>query len=126
MTLKNNLYRIESLPEANCPQPAYGVRLLPECPIYKAHFPRHPVTPGVCTVQMAVEILACHLGFPLRLTAVKNVKFLSILSPEETPQVELRILKCTPLDAKTVKAQVTVEAQGEQKAKLSFSCEKAE
>ena len=47
MTLKNSLYRIESLPEANCPQPAYGVRLLPECPIYKAHFPGHPVTPGV-------------------------------------------------------------------------------
>ena len=33
------------------------VKFNPEHFIYKAHFPGNPVTPGVCLVQMAAEIL---------------------------------------------------------------------
>ncbi|MGI6222406.1 MAG: hydroxymyristoyl-ACP dehydratase [Prevotella sp.] len=126
MILKNNLYQIISRPAANEPQPVYGVRLLPECFIYKAHFPGQPITPGVCTVQMAMEILAEYLGVKLRLTGVKNVKFLSILSPQETPEVEFHILKYQKLDDHTLKAQVSVETMGQQKAKVSFYCEKVD
>ena len=34
------------------------IRLLPDNVIYKAHFPEKPITPGVCIVQMAVELFA--------------------------------------------------------------------
>ena len=45
------------------------VRLHPEHFIYQAHFPGNPVTPGVCLVQMAAEIL----GKPEEMTTVKTL-----------------------------------------------------
>ena len=55
--------------------PGFSIRLDPEHEIYKAHFPGHPVTPGVCQIQIVTELLALHLGEEVRLTDVKNVKY---------------------------------------------------
>ncbi|MBR3096653.1 MAG: hydroxymyristoyl-ACP dehydratase, partial [Bacteroidales bacterium] len=33
------------------------LRLLPESPVYKGHFPGYPITPGVCLVEMALEAI---------------------------------------------------------------------
>ena len=33
------------------------LRLLPESPVYRGHFPGYPITPGVCLVQMALEVI---------------------------------------------------------------------
>ena len=33
------------------------VRLLPESPVYQGHFPGYPITPGVCLVQIALELI---------------------------------------------------------------------
>lgn len=61
------------------------VRLNPEHYIYKAHFPGNPVTPGVCLVQMAAEILGEEYGKPFMLTLLKNIKFRKIVKPEDEP-----------------------------------------
>ena len=34
------------------------VRLLPESAVYAGHFPGYPITPGVCLVQIALELIA--------------------------------------------------------------------
>jgi len=60
------------------------VRLLRESPVYAAHFPGYPVTPGVTLVQMALELM------DRRLTGVKNIKFLVPVQPSDTEPTLLR------------------------------------
>ncbi len=57
------------------------VRLLPECPVFHGHFPGYPITPGVCLVQMALELIGDRTGRPATLVAAKNIKFTSPILP---------------------------------------------
>lgn len=72
------------------------VRLLPESPVYAAHFPGYPITPGVCILQMALECMG------VRLVGAKDLKFTTpvlpsagelrfawTLSPDGTAQVNV-------------------------------------
>ena len=63
------------------------VRLLPESPVYRGHFPGYPITPGVCLVQIALELIAEMAG-QTGLVAAKNIKFTSPIIP--TDGTELR------------------------------------
>ena len=58
------------------------VRLLPESPVYRGHFPGYPITPGVCLVEMAVELIAEMAGQPKTLVGARNIKFTSPVMPE--------------------------------------------
>lgn len=58
------------------------VRLLPESDVYRGHFPGYPITPGVCLVQIALELIAGMAG-PVRLVAAKNIKFTNPVIPKE-------------------------------------------
>ena len=58
------------------------VRLLPESPVYRGHFPGYPITPGVCLVEMAVELIAEMAGQPKTLVGARNIKFTSPIMPE--------------------------------------------
>ena len=56
MELKNNLYTIVSKEGVGL-MVSYTIKLIPSCVIYQAHFPGEPITPGVCIVQMAKELI---------------------------------------------------------------------
>lgn len=60
----------------------------PEHPIYAAHFPGNPITPGVCIIQIANELLEKYLGKRLFLKTIKNVKFLSVIIPAEGKMIK--------------------------------------
>lgn len=117
MQLKDNLYTILKR-EGEMPLVDYSLMLHPSCFIYQAHFPGEPITPGVCIVQIGKELLENLLQRPMTLSKVKNVKFLSILTPKEGQLVRFAITKLTQEDE--VKAQMIVSTQGEVKAKLSL------
>ncbi len=68
--LEGTLYQIVSRGEGTA-----TVRLLPESPIYKAHFPGYPVTPGVTLVQMGLELMG------RKLAAAKDIKFVVPVLP---------------------------------------------
>jgi 3-hydroxyacyl-[acyl-carrier-protein] dehydratase len=59
--------------------------------IFEGHFPGLPVVPGVCMLQIVREIMEVHLGHDLRITASDNMKFLSVISPNQNPDVEVAI-----------------------------------
>ena len=51
--------------------------------VYKAHFPDKPITPGVCMIGAVVELLSQASGRALQLAKVNNIKYLSMMSPDD-------------------------------------------
>ena len=58
-------------------------------PLYAGHFPEMPVTPGVCLIQTATELLGEVMGTSLRLTNARQIKFLKMHTPERELRFEL-------------------------------------
>ncbi len=55
--------------------------------IFEGHFPNHPVTPGVCTMQIIKELSEHHFEKELMLKTARNVKFMAIINPKENDEV---------------------------------------
>ena len=81
MILKNNLYKISA---SNIEEKSFNLELVPDCVIYQAHFPEQPITPGVCIIQIANELLNELLQSEYKLTTVSNAKFLAVINPLDT------------------------------------------
>ena len=60
-------------------------------PIFEGHFPGHPVVPGVCMIQITREVMEVEVGEKLRITHGDNIKFLSIINPNEHKDVDIQI-----------------------------------
>lgn len=121
MKLRDSLYHIISK-ESVAPI-HYDIELDATHVIYQAHFPGEPITPGVCVIQIAKELLEDHLSESLVVRSVKNVKFLRVISPLDTPQVTYIFDKITYDETgDTVKVITLVETNNIQLAKISFTC----
>ncbi len=131
MNFQNKLYTVLS-ESGGAGGAEFSVLMNPDHVIYGAHFPEDPITPGVCILQIGLELLGRALGRPLELCRVKNVKFLSILRPDGVP-VTVSIRKITEEDDRsipeddsggTVSAQLEFSASGAAVAKMSLICRK--
>ena len=79
------------------------VRLLPESPVYQGHFPGYPITPGVCLVEIALELIAemadqvghdeREVGHDerVRLVGAKNIKFTNPIIPSEATELRFNL-----------------------------------
>ncbi len=123
MKLLNDLYSIISRTsgEGGCD---FTIALNPQHFIYKAHFPGEPITPGVCIMQIAKELLEEAVSQQLTLSCVKNIKFLRIISPSEITVLDYSLTKIVT-EGDTVKVQVNVLSGEDVYAKLSLVCQKA-
>lgn len=122
MILRNSLYTLSDKQLCGA-DVSYRIALNPQCFIYQAHFPGQPITPGVCIVQIAKELMEDHLQMALSVKTIKNVKFLSVITPTEDAALVYTIAKIGEAED-TVKAQITVTANGMAKAKISMVCSK--
>lgn len=120
MLLRNSLYSVISANETEDGY-EYVIHVDPEHPIYKAHFPGNPITPGVCILQMALEMLSLSVDRKLEIQSVKNVKFLKILVPRSGLDVGYAV-RGIVLDEDNVKAQITVSDGEDLVAKISMTC----
>ena len=50
-------------------------------PIYLAHFPGKPITPGVCIMKLIEELVEILMEQGVALSMAKNVKFLRPIAP---------------------------------------------
>ena len=106
MILKNNLYKISA---SNIEEKSFNLELVPDCVIYQAHFPEQPITPGVCIIQIASELLNELLQTEYKLTTVSNAKFLAVINPLDAAFVTYTFNKLVfDEDTKTAKASVVV------------------
>lgn len=68
-----------------------GISMNASHPVYKGHFPGHPITPGVIQVQMIREILEAERGIALQLTAARQIKFTAVHEPGPEPEIDAEI-----------------------------------
>ncbi|MDO6758603.1 3-hydroxyacyl-ACP dehydratase [Tamlana sp. 2_MG-2023] len=59
--------------------------------IFKGHFPGNPVTPGVCMMQIIKELTEQVVGKKLFMQSSSNIKFMAIINPEKTPNLEIQL-----------------------------------
>lgn len=118
MVLKDSLYSIQSRQQQGSAV-CYDLLLHADHFIYRAHFPGEPITPGVCVIQMAKELLEDYLGRPLTVSTVKNVKFMAVISPTAHPQVRYTIDRIQDV-AGSVKAVVDVTVGEQLMTRISF------
>ncbi len=118
MKLANNLYTLVALDEMTN---SAKIALCSSSVIYKAHFPEQPITPGVCIIQMATELLETLLHIKLELSEIKNAKFLAVISPDKMTEVIYAFPKTSVNEEdQTVKATVVVSSGESICAKLSL------
>lgn len=58
-------------------------------PIFSGHFPGQPVVPGVCMIQIIKELLEGRGNAKLQLQQADHLKFLAVINPLETPEVNV-------------------------------------
>lgn len=88
--LLNNLYTIQKITETEKIIQA-TVLLHAEHPIFKGHFPGHPVLPGVCMLEMITEITSSHLKERIRITSASMIKYLNMIDPNKDPLIQFEI-----------------------------------
>ena len=123
MNFLDNLFLIQSITDTDGGFEAL-VRCNPEHPVYKAHFPGNPITPGACLLQTAGALMQQKMGRPLYLKASKNIKYLSILIPAEGKEVKFGFSHVAEGETE-YKAQVVIadESTVYTKMSLTFSYE---
>ena len=130
-------YLIESYPASD--GFVATLSLNPVHPIFQAHFPGQPITPGVVIIMMAVELLqiAQDLGISqtlenaavLQLCGVRNAKFVRALCPTDTTTVRFSFSRIVRLP-QCIQFQVSVTGRNEPEgeyvlySKLSLQCSK--
>lgn len=91
MELFNSFYKIINLDESQSDKLIALVKIDKLHPIFKGHFPNHPVTPGVCTMQIIKELSEKWSDKKLMLKTARNVKFMAIINPELNENVQFEI-----------------------------------
>jgi len=75
--------------------------------VFRGHFPDQPVVPGVCQVQLIREVLEEVLQKPLVLHAANNMKFMNMIVPERSPELQLQLQVKEEDEVWKVKASIT-------------------
>lgn len=100
--LLNDLYFLENVSDTEGGA-IFHILVRKDHPLYKGHFPGHPVTPGVILGEMVKELLGNHLGKSLEMVRMRQCKFLSAHDPVENPQIGISV-SWTPGEEYTVQA----------------------
>jgi 3-hydroxyacyl-[acyl-carrier-protein] dehydratase len=86
----NNIYQISKFKSDNEGIEA-TIKFNEKHPIFTGHFPGNPIVPGVVQVQIIKDLMEKKFEQNLILSQAKNIKFLSIISPVNHPQVEVSL-----------------------------------
>lgn len=82
MKLLNEFYRI-SASQIDDNSASFDISLNPEHFIFGAHFPGNPIVPGVCQMQIVGELMEQKLQRPLYVAGVRNIKYLTLMTPTD-------------------------------------------
>lgn len=84
----------------------FEIALLAGSDIYRGHFPGHPVCPGVCSIGVVQECVVSMVGHPLRLTAVRQCRFVHVMEPGKVQQLVVEVAVEENADGMAVEASI--------------------
>ena len=90
MLLKDKYYTVAGV-DKDGPTATFTIRLLPDCDVYRGHFPGHPVCPGVCNIETIRECAMMLTGKRLSISTVKRCRFTAVASPAACQEMKLSI-----------------------------------
>lgn len=90
MLLENKYYKIVHR-DANGLSAVFHIALLPDCDVYRGHFPGNPVCPGVCNIQTIKECVMLLTGRRMQISTIKQCRLTAIASPSICPEVDVTI-----------------------------------
>lgn len=67
------------------------IRIHGDHAVFLGHFPGHPVLPGVTMVQIVRELMEAEMESKLRVIEIENLKFLSLINPEQNSEIEVSV-----------------------------------
>ena len=106
MLLENKYYKIGD----RCGEglnAVFRIVLLPDCDVYRGHFPGNPVCPGVCNIQTIKECVMQLTEEKLLIGTIKQCRMTAGASPVVCPEVNVTIT-VLPIDRGfTVTAAIT-------------------
>jgi 3-hydroxyacyl-[acyl-carrier-protein] dehydratase len=59
--------------------------------ILEGHFPGLPIVPGVCMMQIVLEMVELNTGKQVSLIAADTMKFLSVINPDQNKEIDVAI-----------------------------------
>ena len=90
MKLKDRYYSIERV-ETDGNTVVFHFRFLPECDVFRGHFPGNPVCPGACNIETVRECASSIAGKELRIRAIKRCRMTAVATPCGCGEMELRV-----------------------------------
>ncbi|KXX71686.1 MULTISPECIES: hypothetical protein [Flammeovirga] len=93
------------------------ISLNKEHEIFQGHFPGQPVTPGVCMLDIIKELCEQEYQKEVAVSAIKTIKFLSILDPQLQSEV---VADVTVLKQENDTMEVKAELKDQEKAYFKF------
>ena len=106
--LKDNFFTIREVIDSEVGK-IFRITLNALHPIFQAHFAGNPVMPGACIAQMIKELAENYLNTSFFISAVKNMKFLKVINPLETPEVSVQ-MTCVTHEDNSVSASTVISA----------------
>ncbi len=74
--------------------------------VFNGHFPGNPIMPGVCMMQIIKELTEQITSTTLIMQSLSNVKFMALINPFVTPELQLE-LNITTTEDDSVKVKNT-------------------
>ncbi|WP_082498281.1 3-hydroxyacyl-ACP dehydratase [Chryseobacterium sp. Leaf180] len=120
-SILKDFYRVEKLSNDDSGNFTAEIKLNPSHNIFKGHFPGNPVTPGVCMMQIVKDLTEKCTAEKLFLKSASNVKFMSVINPEENPDLMIQLnikteeniikVKSTTLFGETIALKMSAQYQ---------------
>lgn len=121
MIWQEGLYRLVDVLYSDETRACYRLAINSESEIYRAHFPEEPITPGACIIGMVLDVAARWQCRTLSLAHIGNLKYLAVISPDDTDLIDVEIsLKEKTLNALVIRAEVRGEDKIYTKMTLSL------
>lgn len=106
MLLENRYYEITDI-RTTSREGMFRIRLLPDCDVYRGHFPGRPVCPGVCNIEVIKECAVLLSGRKLSISTIRQCRFTTVASPSICPELDVAVSLLPAGDGYVVSARIS-------------------